>query len=174
MTSATLARKSQFSQASVLDTHTTVSKLSQAECCSWMRLLAFSTALLNLKPLPKASCHTRWPRATPWVLSMKASSYLHIDKHDNTTTSATALRTKITEAPGNYSPLRKSIDSLSQVDSHLTTHRYNLLSTLSHIQNHSTFVGKTRRQMADVAPLQHGLWHNRTHQMLVLLVLPKR
>jgi DNA-binding transcriptional LysR family regulator len=40
-----------------------------------MRLLASSTALLNLNPLPNASCHTRCPLTTPAVLSMYASSY---------------------------------------------------------------------------------------------------
>jgi hypothetical protein len=31
--------------------------------------------LLNLKPLPKASCHTRLPAARPWKVSTYASSY---------------------------------------------------------------------------------------------------
>ena len=33
------------------------------------------TALLHLKPLPNAICHTRSPRRTPLPLSMLASTY---------------------------------------------------------------------------------------------------
>ena len=33
------------------------------------------TALLHLKPLPNAICHTRSPRRTPLPLSMQASTY---------------------------------------------------------------------------------------------------
>lgn len=38
-------------------------------------LLAFQTALLHLKPLPKPNCHTRSPAATPLKVSMYASTY---------------------------------------------------------------------------------------------------
>lgn len=38
-------------------------------------LLAFQTALLHLKPLPKPNCHTRSPVVTPLNVSMYAKTY---------------------------------------------------------------------------------------------------
>jgi hypothetical protein len=60
---------------------TFASKPSQAGWNVLMGLLATSTALLNLKPLPKASCHTRCPACRPAMLSMYASSYLQQQQH---------------------------------------------------------------------------------------------
>lgn len=52
---------------------------SQAGCtsCTWRR--ARHTALLHLKPEPKAICHTRSPRRTVFSLSMFDSTYLQHD-----------------------------------------------------------------------------------------------
>ena len=41
----------------------------QASCWSRQSRSATHTALLHLKPLPKASCHTRSPRRTPCTVS---------------------------------------------------------------------------------------------------------
>lgn len=49
---------------------------SQAGCTSWMLRSARHTALLHLKPDPKAICHTRSPRRTDFLLSMFDSTYL--------------------------------------------------------------------------------------------------
>ena len=47
---------------------------SQASCWVLTFLTAFHTALLHLKPLPKAICHTLSPRRTPSLVSMSAHS----------------------------------------------------------------------------------------------------
>ena len=47
--------------------------------------MALQTALLHLKPEPKAICQTRSPRLTPCLVSMHASTYLqgsHVLSHN--------------------------------------------------------------------------------------------
>ena len=58
----------------------------QASCWSRQSRSATHTALLHLKPLPKASCHTRSPRLTPCFVSTKPHAYLQGRRqHQHTT-----------------------------------------------------------------------------------------
>ena len=59
------------------------SAFGRSSHASWRVLtlrMARHTALLHLKPDPKAICHTLSPRFTPCFVSMHASTYLHIAK----------------------------------------------------------------------------------------------
>ena len=53
--------------------------MGRSSQASWRVLtlrMALQTALLHLKPEPKAICQTRSPRLTPCFVSMHASTYL--------------------------------------------------------------------------------------------------
>lgn len=61
----------------VLTAHSDLGRSNQASCRVLTLRMARQTALLHLKPEPKAICHILSPHFTPCVVSMHASTYLH-------------------------------------------------------------------------------------------------